>query len=62
MLSCKMDLLIVIWTTVVALRSTEAIGMVENKTLSRKPKIDDTGERPRQSPGQNSWVHKRDGF
>lgn len=42
MLSRKMDLLIVIRTTVVALRSTEAIGMVENKTLSRKPKIDDT--------------------
>lgn len=44
MLSCKMDLLIVIWTTLVALRSTEAIGMVGNKTLSRKQKIDDTGE------------------
>lgn len=27
-----------------------------------KTKIDDTGERARQSPGQNSWVHKRDGF
>jgi len=57
-----MDLLIVIWTTLVALRSTEAIGMVGNKTLSRKQKIDDTGKRARQSPGQNSWVHKRDGF
>lgn len=33
MLSCKMDLLIVIQTTLVALRSTEAIGM------SIKPKL-----------------------
>lgn len=62
MLSCKVDLLTVVCATLVALRSIEVIGMVGNKTLSRKQKIDDPGERARQSPGQNSWVHKRDGF
>lgn len=45
----------------VSTRSTEAIGVVGNTTLSGKQNTDDAGEEGRRSPGQYSWVGKRDG-